>query len=422
MNPSFLLRRPPLRWPTYLTAGLLVGLVALLGNSSSYGWSYQLWDLTSAAFHQRLDLAGPVAAFAGAYIAGRLTPPDRIFSLPRFPRDAFAYAASQLVPLTLACLGGYLLGMTPLLVLTAQSATYGRLDMPVAATGLLGLVAFLVVGWAMGVVARSALVAPLAFAVAFVATLAGYSGDAYAAVLPVLYITPPLGYEQAVPLTVFRLGFFFAASVLVLLGATSVLRRRTFGRRPPGPMLLAAAPLVALVVVAVSTRPALLQEDLEASSVCRTENAVEYCVHQGNARQLNGMIASVDPVMDRYGVTNAPFDRVFDLSLKPSVPDADAQTTYFYDLGPSLTPEGGVSNVADTLAGVITCLREFRDRPDAPEMTAAADLSARLLNGPTSTAPAASGLAALTEPELRTWVSQHVGAIRACAITDSDLP
>ncbi len=90
------------------------------------------------------------------------------------------------------------------MVQTTRTATYGFLDVAVAVSGLAALIAYVVAGWLLGLVARTAFVAPVAFAL----TIAGYNGDKLAAVAPVLHISPTLGLHESGPLVTFRIAFF----------------------------------------------------------------------------------------------------------------------------------------------------------------------------------------------------------------------
>src|SRR5262245_15362591 len=90
-------------WPLGITffavAGLAVFWLTFASVYQMLSWPYQEWSGTSALFHQRLDLTGPVVAFVGAYFGGRLTPPTRPFARPKFPRDRGQFLAQNLVPL-----------------------------------------------------------------------------------------------------------------------------------------------------------------------------------------------------------------------------------------------------------------------------------------------------------------------------------
>src|SRR3712207_9426163 len=109
--------------------------------------------------------------------------------------------------------------------------------------------------------------------------------------------------------------------------------------------------------------------------------------------------SAVAPVMSRYGAENSPFDKVHDWALQgPTITPAHA-TTYFYDLGPSISAQGAVPNLAGALAGLDACHRRYSEDPDAPQMAIAMALADRLQGEGAQGDPGA--LADVVDTELR---------------------
>jgi hypothetical protein len=411
----------PLGYRPYAVAGLVVLGVTLLGTRQMLAWPYQEWPGTSALFHQRLDLAGPVAAFFGAYVSGRLTPPSRLFAQPRFARDHAQFILQNLLPLAAVTTAAYVAGLVPALVLTVKTATYGSLDLAVAATGLLGLQAYLVSGWLLGLLARTAFIAPVAFALAFAATLAGYSGDTFAALAPVLHISPMLGFHEAGPLVTFRIAFLFILVVVGLLAANGILARRGFDRRAPGLRHAALWLLpVAFLVFGLVRTPALFAGDAELPSVCGDASGVQVCVHQGHRSQLAPLVSTVEPVLDRVGAQNLPFDRIVDRALRGPYVRPDDSHTFYYDLSPTLSIDSPMSEIAGIAAGADACRSRFELNADN-EQTRNMWMLARRLAGDHKNGPD-KRFGALSDAELRTWVTAHRQQVASCGVTGDILP
>ena len=410
-----------LAWPVYLAGFSTLALVVFLGNSGYYSWAYQTWLNTSAAFHQRLDFAGPFAALFGALVAGRLSAPSRVYALPTGARDKLTVAASQLLPLCLSIFIGYLLGMLPLVYLTFQSATYGRLDVAAAFVGPLGVVAFAVGGWLFGLVARTALLAPVAFAIAFLATVLGYRGDAFAGVLPVLYFLPPVGLREAPTLVLFRIAVLLLAVTTFVVAAARYLERRRFARQFPTPMsFLVWVPLLAMVILGVVQTPRLFIADGAAFTTCERRDGVDYCVHAANAPALQAMVDAAQPVLATFGTGSAPYRRVDDFSLIGYDAAQRRADTFYFDVAPDINPQTVIPNLAGALAGLDACYARPGLDTESPEYRNASSLAARLYQqeGTSSDGPFAD----VSREDLQRWISANRSDIRSCAVEAVDIP
>ncbi|MEV8517264.1 hypothetical protein [Dactylosporangium sp. NPDC051484] len=405
----------PLGAPFYVLAGLAVFGLTFATVFQMLSWPYQEWAGTSALFHQRLDLTGPLVAFLGAYLGGRLTPPTRPFALPKFPRDRGQFLAQNLVPLAAVVTVGYLLALAPVLAMTLRSATYGTLDLAVAATGLLALNAFLILGWLIGLITRSAFIAPAAFALALVTTFAGYSGDTFAAVAPVLHIPPRLGFHEAPTLVIFRIAFIVVLSVIALTAADGILSHRRFDRRWPAPSraLIWLVPL-AFLTVGVANKPALFVEDASTPTVCGAVAGMKVCVHKGHETQLAALVGAIEPIVAVVGTEGFPFRQVYDRALKLPSLSADEATTFYYDLSPTLDIVSSRSEFVFIAAGGNACLSTFGLNINNDQTRTMRMLESRL-EGDHSTGQAGR-FASMSDAELKVWIASHRTQVSQCAI------
>lgn len=405
----------------YLVVAIMVFAVTFVGSRGMLSWPYQEWSQTSALFHQRLDLTGPVAAFFGAYFSGRLTPPSRVFARPKFQRDSLQFLRQNLLPLCLVIAIAYILALTPILVLTARSATYGSLDVGVALSGLIALFAITALSWLLGLTVRSAFVAPVAFALALGTTIAGYSGDTLAAIAPVLYISPTLGFHESGALVLFRTAFSFVVIVATLAVATGILSRREYRRQMPSltHSMIWLAP-VAFIVVGVWHTPALFVADSHLPKKCEEVSGVQVCVHDGHRSQLSSLVKAVRPIISAVGASNLPFDRIYDRALAGPTVRPDDSHTYYYDMSPTLPIGSNVSDLADVISGFDGCQMSF-DLNARNASTMNMRLLADRIQGTTGHYPD-NPFAALSDDDLRTWITAHLAPVRACAVSDSMLP
>jgi hypothetical protein len=418
-------RRPGFFWPLgaplFLLAAALVFGMTLIRTGGSLSWTYQEWAHTNSLFESTaVDLTAPIAAAFGAYLSGRLTPPSRLYALPRFSRDSAQFLAHSLGPAALVVTLGYLLAVVPVLVQTGRTATAGSFDPAGALGGVLVLNTMLVLGWLIGLLAQSAFAAPVAFALAFAATVMGYSAGAWNAVTPVIADLGAVGIEQAPSLTVFRFSFFFIVLVVALVTAAGVLSTRGFSRRRP-PLRYALLWLlpVAFVAIAIARPPASYLREAAPPQVCRTDNGVEYCLHRAHEKDLGPLIDEVSPLITLVGRTNLPFDRIVDWSLSDgSTPSRDSRTFY---AAPS--PEYGVvgirSEIAYQISGVTVC--SARPGREEGEQGRNSFMLSTRLNGAHQDSPD-NRFGRLTDQELRQWLTRNRVQAGSCDITDALLP
>lgn len=429
MGVSERVRRPvwPLPWWYLAVPAVAVLVIVLSGTWESLSWPYQEWQYTSAQFHQQTALVAPACAAWAAVVAGRLTPPSRIFAPAVGQRMGAPVVRQHLVPLGVVLVGSYLLALAPLVAVTVIDAEFGGPDLPVMLSGLLGITAAITVGYLIGVLARSAFIAPVAFLLFFAFAVLGSTGDTYAAVVPVLHIDPELGQVENPAMVLFRCAFFLLVTVVAAMIAAQVMAHRV-PRPRRGWTTTAAftAVPVALAILGVSTTPDLFRLPADPPRQCAERHGIEYCVHQGHTSQLDDLIATLDPVFTARG-TQEQIDRVYDRALLWSDPLAVPETTHVVILAPGNSITGSEPHfAASRLAGVDACDKKYPDKlggesggdhPSDRAMDLAAWLERHhsLLN---DTNPF-QGVDADT---MRDWIATHSDAIRTCSLDTVELP
>lgn len=416
-------RRLPLGpWPIVIPSLAITGAV-LLGTLPKLAWPFQEWVRTSAEFHQQNAFAAPIAAAAATYYAGRLTPPHRIFAPPYAERAGLATVVRHLTVLVGTFLTAYLVGLVPLVVETIGEAQYGRPAPLVMLTGFLGLTAATAAGYAIGVVGRTSLLAPVSFVLMFGVTVLGTGGDTFSALAPVLHISPPLGSVQTLPFVTYRIVFLLTSSLAIALVSANVLRRHRDNRRMPSPRALAPLALVALLAVPpLVNTPALFAFESNPPRVCEVRAEVEYCVHAGHRTQLADMVAAVKPVVERYG--SASGLQVYDEALRgvyvtfENRQDAYALGIVWYPVQPQLAVNRATVLVSNALSGLAAC-RMDQVRGDSYRL--ATDL-ARWLSASGSADEEPNAFRGRSAEAMRSWISRNRESITTCSLTGADLP
>jgi hypothetical protein len=403
-----------------LLPGLAIVVVVVGSTLAQMSWPYQEWIRTSAEFHQQNALAAPIAAAAATYYAGRLTPPDRIFALPSAVRTGAPMVRRHLLVLITAFVTSYLIGLAPLVITTVRDAEHGGPHLLVMLTGLLGIAMATSLGYVIGVLGRTALLAPLSFILLFALTMLGTSGDDFAALAPVLHVEPILGQVEAAPLVAYRIAFLLVAIVTAAAASAALLR----AGRSRTARLRALAALIApilLVVPALIRTPALFSLETSAHRICAVQRDVEYCVHAGHRSQLTALVAAADPIIASYPARVPRIDRIYDVALSGSVGD-DPRTVWFM-IEPRNPTGTDAVNVPAVLSGLDTCLRKYGPEPTgaAAEATELAqNLNVWLLHK--GDPPAGSGFHGVPVEKMRGWISRVQNDIAACTLSKGDLP
>jgi hypothetical protein len=418
-------RRIGFFWPlgarVFLVAGVLLFGVTLLRTWEALSWSYQEWSYTNGLFEGfALALTGPIAAAFGAFLSGRLTPPSRLYALPRFSRDTVQFLAQSLAPAVLVVTSAYLLALVPVVVQTYRTATAGSLDPVNAASGVLVLNTLLVTGWLIGLFAQSAFAAPVAFGAAFAATLVGYGVNTWNAVTPVTADMGVVGVVETQALKTFRLSFFFVVLVVALLTAGAVLTSRGFERRLP-PVRVAALWLLpaAFLVVGIGQPPAAVVRETGPPRICRDVNGMEFCMHRAHEKDLDALVEEVAPIIAVVGKENLPFDRIHDWSLSDgSIPPKDP-TVFYADASPKYGVVGARDLIANQVSGTDVCAAR-PGRQESEQGFNSFMLSVRL-NGDREDRPD-NRFGPLSDDQLRQWLAEHRSQVNSCDITNDLLP
>ncbi|GGP34680.1 hypothetical protein [Saccharothrix coeruleofusca] len=412
-------------WPLLLPAAAIAA-AAVLATTAMRSWPYQEWVRTSAEFHQQNAFAGPIAAAAATYYAGRLTRPDRVFALPSAPRAGRDSARRHLGLLAVTFTLAYLVGMAPLTAVTVEHAEHGGPDPLPIATGLLGLWASIAVGYLIGVVGRGALWAPISFVAVFAVVVLGTGGDTFSALVPVLHVAPAAGRVEALPFTVYRVAFFLLVAVAAVVAATAVLRRHRTRHRPVRAMAPLLVPVVLAVPAVVST-PALFAVEQDVQRVCRTQRGIEHCVHAAHRSRLPVMEQATAAVLTAYGDdTSGRVRRVYDESLRwaTAVDDAASGNTEAHQdvvwvaVQPMSPTDHTGREVAWLLAGATACAARSDTTDEERALTV--ELALWLQNG--GRAASSGPLSGIAPHALRDWMSAHRTGLDTCVLTAADLP
>ncbi|MER7114540.1 hypothetical protein ABT332_08615 [Saccharomonospora azurea] len=421
-------RRPgwPLPWWYPAVPAVAVLVIVLSGTWESLSWPYQEWQYTSAQFHQQTALAAPACAAWAAVVAGRLTSPSRIFAPAVGQRMGAPVVRQHLVPLGAVLVGSYLLGLAPLVAVTVIDAEFGGPDLLVMLSGLLGISASITVGYLIGVLARSAFIAPVAFLLFFAFTVLGSTGDTYAAVVPVLRIDPELGQVENPAMVLFRCAFFLLVTIAAAMIAAQVLAHRApRARRGWTTTAALTAVPVALAVLGVSTTPDLFRLPADPPRQCAERHGIEYCVHQGHASQLDDLITALDPIFTARG-PQEQIERVHDRALLFADPLGVPETTYVVVLGPAHPPAEEAFAVADMLTGFDVCTERYPDElggesgGDHP-VERARDLAAWLEQNPLALHDT-NPFKDVDTDTMREWITTHSEEIRTCSLDTVELP
>lgn len=419
---------------------VLIVAVVLVMTWPMLGWPYPLWIQVSAQFHQQFTWAGLVAGTAACWYATQFHPADRIWAQPRAPRLGAPVVTRHLIVLVSWYVGAYLVALVPLVVATLVAGGVGSPDPLAMLSGVLAMVAAVMLGYALGSVVPSMVMVPITAAAFYALLVVGnVGGDSYAAVAPVLHLEPELGQRESPALVVFRIAVFVAVAVATAGLATRCLRRMATGAtqlwRRIGDVAVYVAVPVVLITVSLIQRPVMFEVDERPAAVCEVQRDIRYCVNVEHQPRLAALIDSVDAVIARYGA--APDDvvtQVWDQSLAWGPIDVDVARTLQIAW---LDPDGVIeSDIVGALAGIYSCSlgpnADTTSQGANPTSAQAgggeqADKVAnvpgdvlRFLTEPAE--PPSGAFAGMTVPEVQRWLAQHQQQLHTCALTAGELP
>lgn len=427
-------RRLPWLWPSgpvpILLPAAAIAVIVLWGSGPMLSWPYQEWIRTSAEFHQQNAFAAPIAAAAATYVAGRLTPPTRLFALPVAARSGAPTVRRHLTVLVTAFVVAYLLGLLPLVVTTVRDAEHGGPSIGVMLTGLIGIVMATALGYLTGVLCRTALAVPLSFVLVFGVTLLGTSGDTFAALSPVLQFKPSLGRIETMPFVAYRLAFLSLLAVAIVWAAVAVLRNhRASSPLPPPKALLPLVLPVLLIIPPLVDKPALFAYESDPAQVCRTERQVQYCVHAGHGSRLDLLVESTDARLALYGAPTPRIAKVYDEAVRGHLTGTgdewrqNDEGIVWFPIQPQAPTEATATPVVNILSGMSACHlpRPGRPGPADPQAVELAAEFRQWLIGLGDTTPG-STFHEIPEPVIREWISANQRKIEECSLSSQDLP
>lgn len=205
-----------------------------------------------------------------------------------------------------------LLGLAPLVVQTAARASVGGLDVLVALSGAIGLLAWLSVGYLAGSVlpARTGaaltlfggLLVTVALPVASDALTAGGAQRSLYSFAPVWGMSIPVGWQESSSTAAFRsvlAATVVVAAVMVTLSLDDTSRPGGVLRHPA--LLLPLGAPAVLVVVALVVQPRLLEPRPSAADVCSSPSPVSVCLSDEEESLMPTAVSAVDDVLSLVG-------------------------------------------------------------------------------------------------------------------------
>jgi hypothetical protein len=401
--------------PVALPAGLLFA-VTLLSTTGMLRWHFQEWVITSAQFHQLTAFTAPVAGAAATYYSGRLLAPDRVYAPALARRSPYAVIRRDLLLLTAWFVTAYLLGLVPLTVATALHAEAGHAEPLVMLSGVLALVAAVVVGYLAGLLARTALFTPVTFLLLLAVAVAGFSGDTFAGLAPVLHVDPALGQRESTPLVLYRLAFLMLVITVGTLLAAKAVRERRVRRSAPSIRAVGLCALLLMVAsVSLLNQPALFVLERHPPTACADVARVQVCVHAGHRGQLDNLVDAMAPVLTAYGVPDRRLGRVYDRALLGLHEDLPGDhRTLWYDVHPSIAQRAGLPAVSAALAGMDACLAKAPEDQQSESRQLALALHQWLEDG--GTADSDNAFARAPRETVQNFIARHEETIAQCSL------
>lgn len=278
------------RW-VFPSVGALVALTTWLATRALLSAPYQVWATSSGAWHETLWPSGAGLVAIAALLAVLITQRGSAITLPLRARVSPVAVAAHGVSLAGWAVLGHMLGMIPLMVATATTATAGSLRIADVLIGLGGIVQLTTVGFAVGAAVRHWLVVPAAGLVTL-----EVMGLANAAAWRPLALLQPVQQWQATPrfvpsvwTTLFTVTMCVVATLAGIVLAGYFLNRDSVGRGVVYGWV--AAPLV-LTVLAFGWRPEFYRVADQLPAVCGQANGARVCLHQAYAKSFDDVLAT----------------------------------------------------------------------------------------------------------------------------------
>lgn len=444
-------RRRPRWWspwplPIASVAGPAVLIAVIVVNAAwpMTSWRYPEWVKTSAAVHEQLALAGPLAAGTASYYAAKLSGRRSLLSLGSSSRIGLASVLRHCLMLASWFTVVYATALAPIVIDTARGATAGGPDLLVIASGLLGMVTVVILGYTLGLVVPSTLFAPVAAAVAFLfLQLPNYYSSSWAGVIPLQGVVPTLGRLENPPVVAYRLLFLTVLTAVLVLGGARFLRMRH--ARGPASRAGAFTGLVLPVVLAVFPlvrAPALFAFEQSPPAVCQEERGVQVCTHQGHVDDLPELKRITANLISAYGARPDHLAAVSDDALIYAGMHGHDNTAWTY-INPAIPLEQGAPrDIAYQLTGWFACQEKVGLSGQLVGLDAArAEYSDHLTewllaqagypgSGRTVGSDAPGGgvvevsadvFDSVDPAEVRAWLARQGNALATCALPKSEL-
>ena len=303
---------------------VIAALALLLAYGDGLSWRLLLWPNMSVMIRDTLLFAGPIAAGAATWMAGRERRRGMSDLLATTPRPAFARLTATWAATALWAVLAYILVGIILVVLTLTHAVWGGPTLWPILVGAVAIPACAALGYAAGVWVPSRFTAPLVAIVVFAVPIAVWASVmrlSLAYLSPVATLDTSVFYGVRPDVGPSQLLFLLG---LMGLGLGAVALRVRDGQPLAGRGMLLAG--LALAVAGVATLLAaappnywtLMQEDASGAStphygrliaytpVCRS-GAVTICVHPAYAPYLKADAVVIDRLIAPLrGIPGAP--------------------------------------------------------------------------------------------------------------------
>ncbi|GII94333.1 ABC transporter permease [Sinosporangium siamense] len=399
-----------------------VAALAWGGVAEQVDWRALHWGHTSGQFARQLVLPGILTAAAASHLAARLTPRTRVFAQPWSVRAGSPVVLRHLGQLLGWFVPAYLLGLAPLVWSTAQRNAFGSPDLLLAAGAVVGLSAFVALGYLIGVLTQNLLAVPLTVTTVFLVAGLPHLDDAWNAVVPTMPQVPRLGREQPAGLSLYRL----SAAVVFCLVFGWLAARMLRGRRRPAPVHGLLVIPVAMVVFPL-LRPLEAVTALPGRQVCESHGGVTYCVHEGHRAELAPIRDAAAPIFAALGPHVTGVRQVRDMAL--ALPPAQAGTVRL-TVAPGWDPAEEVpGEVANTMLSRLSrcAFASFSigDGATVDERRAyvISEFGHWLRSRSAGLAVPSGGLFERARPEqVRRWVTERRAEIAACTVDPEELP
>lgn len=280
------------RWvfPATGSAAIANGVVS---TRSAIAEPYQVWIETSSSWHETLWPLGAILAAVAAFMAGSLFRRDSLLALPLRSRLGSSVVGRQVGWLSAWAVVGHCLGLLPLTISTARSATWGHLGGSNVLIALLGVVFFCAFGYVLGLLIKSWVAAPVSAAAALLIMQVPNTpiGRPLALLQPVQQWTISPRFVQTLGTTVFTVNAIIALIIVSAVVSSFLLNRHSVNKS----FVLAWGVIpVLLLVVAFAWRPEFYRVADEVPAVCWSEQETPVCIHQAYSKSRGDVTAVVD--------------------------------------------------------------------------------------------------------------------------------